>query len=359
MRYKIHLLAFTIALVLGLTLGFPDTLLALPADSTVVYNGIDVSRWQGEVDFGQVAQSGVSIVYIRSSYGNTEDQNFRTYTQNAGVNGMMTGFYHYLTARSVSQARYQAAFFVRTIGGYTPDCLLAMDFEDLSGLSPQEINAISLAFLQTVEELSGLEVCIYSDAYQASRILEAPLTSYPLWVAEYQVNTPSDEIAWASWSGWQYTDTGRVPGITGPVDLDYFTEEILQNSAKPVPDGTPLPNPGISKLTYRVQPGDTLWEIAMRYHTTVPALADDNGIRQPNLIYAGEVLTISIGDRTGNSPVFYTYMVKPGNTLSGIAEKYHTTLGRILALNPIRDSNLIYPGQLLYLPYYTPIHFAV
>ena len=350
MRYKIRLLAFTLALALVLTFGFSGAASALPADSTVVYHGIDVSRWQGEIDFEQVAQSGVSIVYIRSSYGNTEDQNFRAYTRSALDHGLMTGFYHYLTARSVSQARYQAAFFVRTIGGYTPDCLLAMDFEDLSGLSPQEINDISLAFLQAVEEFSGLEVCIYSDAYQASRILEAPITSYPLWVAEYQANTPSDEVAWASWSGWQYTDTGQVPGITGPVDRDYFTDEILQNSVKPVPAHVPLPEPGISELTYRVRPGDTLWGIAMRYHTTVPALADDNGIRQPNLIYAGELLTIRIADRTGNTPIFYTYMVKPGNTLSGIAEKYHTTLGRILALNPIRDPNLIYPGQLLYLP---------
>ncbi len=101
--------------------------------------------------------------------------------------------------------------------------------------------------------------------------------------------------------------------------------------------------------TYTVQPGDTLWGIAQRFSTTVDSLVEMNGIADPNLIYAGQVLslpgvTASSGE-TGATPS--TYTVQPGDTLWGIAQRFSTTVDSLVELNGIADPNLIYAGQVL------------
>ena len=103
-----------------------------------------------------------------------------------------------------------------------------MDFEELNGLSVDEINAISEAFLSEIVELTGLECVIYSDAYNAKTSFGNELAQkYPLWVAEYGVDEPINNGKWNSWVGFQYTSTGRVSGITGRVDRDKFTSGVL------------------------------------------------------------------------------------------------------------------------------------
>lgn len=322
---------------------------ALSPSSSELYVGMDVSVWQGDIDFEQAAADGIQVVYIRSSYGGSGiDEQFSANYEKAKAAGMKIGFYHYLTARTVSQAVYQAHFFVNTIGERQTDCLLAMDFEDLNGLSPGEINDIALAFADTVKSLYGHSMLIYSDAYNASEVLSGPITEYPLWVAQYQVSAPSSGVHWPSWAGWQYTDQGRVPGITSDVDLDRFTPDVFLDTPVPLPQ-IDMPSPGTSAAVYTVQPGDTLWAIAQRYHTTVSALAAENNLSNPSLIYPGQVLQITVqDDDTPQGP--YPYTIKPGNTLNGIARRYHTTLAAILRLNHIPNPNLIYPGQIIYLP---------
>ena len=95
-----------------------------------------------------------------------------------------------------------------------------------------------------------------------------------------------------------------------------------------------------------VQPGDTLSEIALRFGTTVSKLAQLNGITDPNKIYPGQVLRL-----TGNtSPGQTTYTVQSGDTLSQIAARFGTTYQTLAQLNRISDPNKIYPGQQLKLP---------
>ncbi len=79
--------------------------------------------------------------------------------------------------------------------------------------------------------------------------------------------------------------------------------------------------------------GDTLWGIARRYGTTVSRLAALNGLRNPDLIYPGQTVTVRRGD-----------------TLWGIARRYGTTVSRLAALNGLRNPDLIYPGQNIRLP---------
>lgn len=330
---------------------------AFGPSSSNIYDGIDVSGWQGNIDYSGVASSGIEIVYMKASEGTSfVDPYFNQNYTNAKVNGLKVGFYHYLTARSNSEAVAQANFFVSTISGMTPDCRLAMDFESFGNLSAEEINEIGLTFMQTVENLSGKEMVIYSDTSNASNIFGGGLTNYPLWVAQYEVEEPTPNGNWDSWVGWQYTDAGEISGINGYVDRDRFTDGILlnENSEVPLPDNTNKPSAG-GTTTITIQRGQTLSGIALEYNTTVQILVELNNIANPNLIYAGSTLIVPSGetpiDTDGNSTSGQTiYVVQRGDTLNKIATEFGTTARAIAVENNIRNINLIYVGQRLIIP---------
>ncbi|MBO6243777.1 MAG: hypothetical protein J6O41_04335 [Clostridia bacterium] len=105
------------------------------------YNGIDVSNWQGYIDYGKVKQAGIEVVYIKSSEGRTfRDPYFQYNYENAKANGLKVGFYHFLTATSEQGAREQARFFASVISGKSPDCKLAMDFEEFGSRNNNRSN---------------------------------------------------------------------------------------------------------------------------------------------------------------------------------------------------------------------------
>lgn len=338
-----YILFFGVLLLLGCTSVF-----ALPPEEGERHQGIDVSMWQGDIDFNNVAASGVDTVYIRSSLGcDYTDPYFAQNYERARAAGLNVGFYHYVTARTVSQAEYQAHFFVNTIQGKEFQCRLAMDFEDLTSLGSAQANEIGLAFVRTVESLSGKGTVVYSDAYNAGATFGGELTDYPLWIAEYGVSTPSSRVNWDAWAGWQYSDTGTVAGISGYVDLDHFTDAMFLEKPVNVVRPVPMPEPSASVVEYTVRSGDTLWGIAGMYRTSVSAIVSENGIGNPNLIYPGEVLKIMLMDNAPSSEADRTYLVRRGDTLWGIARMYRTSVARLAAMNHISDPNLIYPGEVL------------
>ena len=99
-----------------------------------------------------------------------------------------------------------------------------------------------------------------------------------------------------------------------------------------------------AETTYTVKSGDTLSGIASKYGTTYQELARINNIENPNLIYPGQVLKISCSEQT---QAVQTYTVKSGDTLSVIASKYGTTYQELAKKNGIKNPNLIYPGQVI------------
>ncbi|MCU7193609.1 MULTISPECIES: LysM peptidoglycan-binding domain-containing protein [Turicibacter] len=332
--------------------------LAFGPSSELLYDGIDVSQWQGNINFEAVSQSGIEVVYIKSSEGYSVDPYFETNYKKATDAGLKVGVYHYVTATTVEEAQSEAAFFVSNLEGKTIDCRLAMDFEYFGNLSRNQINEIGLAFLQTVESLSGKEVVVYSDTSNAINIWDETIAQYPLWVAEYGVESPQANGTWLDWVGFQYSDTGIISGIDGSsVDLDYFTDGIfLSDVSTPVssvPEEQKPSNPSESSTlvtTYTVQSGDTLSEIAARYGTTVNELISLNGISNPNLIYPGEVLRIPGRVSESSSSSLTIYKVQSGDTLSEIAARYGTTVNELMSLNGISNPNLIYPGEVLRIP---------
>jgi LysM repeat protein len=102
-------------------------------------------------------------------------------------------------------------------------------------------------------------------------------------------------------------------------------------------------------VTHVVQPGENLFRIALKYGTTVQAIAAQNGIVNPNVVYAGQQLIIPQGSVTPGPAVRY-HVVQPGETLSGIAMRYGTTPWSIAAANGIANINYVYAGQTLRIP---------
>lgn len=200
------------------------------SDQATGYRGIDVSAFQGEIDFDEVKNSGVDFVYIRAGEGmDITDGQFETNYKKASAAGLKLGFYFYVTAGSAEEASKQAERFAALISGKAYELRPAMDFESFDGLRSAEVNAIAAAFLEELESRSGVKPVIYTDAYCAETLWDDSLTAYPLWVADYNGGEDDDPETgkWKAWGGYQYSDGGSVSGISDQVDLDVFTEEML------------------------------------------------------------------------------------------------------------------------------------
>ena len=181
---------------------------------------------------------------------------------------------------------------------------------------------------------------LYSDVYNIENVWGAGLERYPLWAAEYGADTPRSTGRWSTWAGFQYSDRGSIPGIAGNVDLNRFKDTVLTGAQeKPIPDGSGCPQ-------YTVRRGDTLWAIASRYGTTVRRLAEYNQLRNPNLIYPGQVIRIPCPQRVTD----VEYTIRWGDTLWGIAQRYHTTVARIVSANRIQNPNRIFAGETILIP---------
>ena len=322
---------------------------AIPPSGGRQYRGIDISEFQGEIDFEEVRRSGIEAVYIRVGAGEYTDEYFAENYERAKAAGLKIGFYHYVTARSVDEGRRQARFFASLAAGREPDMRLAMDFEYFGSLSVSQINAISEAYLDELTALTKREAVIYSDLSNARNIFSRALAEkYPLWAAQYGADEPSANGKWREWVGFQYTDEGRVGGIYGNVDRNIFTEGIfLSDSWRIDGEKRTTVRAGTRTLTVYVCAGDTLWAIAREYGTTVEAIARENRIVDPNRIFAGERLRITLPARGSGEEI---YTVRRGDTPISIAGKFGVTLSALEDRNGLERGETIYAGDKLSIP---------
>ena len=352
MPKKILILTMILTLVF-----FVNVAYAITPASEPQYQGIDVSDWQGYIDYSQVRSDGVEIVYIKSSQGsNIKDPYFDINYENAKANGLKVGFYHFLTATTTEEAEQEAQFFASVISGKSPDCKLVLDYESFGGVGREQINEIAKVFLETTRRLTNKEVIIYSDLSNAENTFNSSLAeNYSLWLAYYEDYNRLDNVrtSWENWIGVQYTDRGSVLGINGYVDRDIYTKEIFLDESSEIPT---VENPNDEEINtqsmfYTVKRGDTLAQIARKFGTTVQELVSINNISNPNIIYPGQVLRILTNSTVNGSETratgSITYTVRRGNTLSQIARAYGVTVSHIVELNNIQNPNLIYPGQKL------------
>lgn len=219
-------------------------------------DGPDVARYQhpngAGIDWPRVAESGVAFAFVKAtestSYTNPYFADDYAAVKRAGL---VRSAYHYARPKADQQtARDQAAFFVRTAGraDHKGDLPLVLDIEQSGGLGPKQLIAWTRAFVDEVAALSGRPPMIYTYPYFWQKAMgdTAEFADLPLWIASYRSGGPKQPLpgGWTSWTFWQYTANGRIPGITASVDRSKFagSYDDLQALADPTA-GPPTPSP--------------------------------------------------------------------------------------------------------------------
>lgn len=186
-------------------------------------NGIDVSQWQGTIDWGKVKESGIDFAIIRSGYGKhswQEDPMFDINMEGAQNAGIACGTYWYSYALTVEDAVQEAEACYEVIKDYDFTYPVYFDIEDpsQSKLSTAQVSAIIDTFCSTLES-KGYYVGLYSYAsFLTTRVFANVIDKYDIWVAHYGVDTPAYS---GEYGIWQYTSTGSVNGINSNVDMNY------------------------------------------------------------------------------------------------------------------------------------------
>ena len=191
--------------------------------------GIDVSKHQGEIDWQQVAADGVEYAFIRvglRGYGTgklVEDEYFEQNITGALGAGIKVGVYFYSQAVIETEILVEAIFVLEKIAPYRVECPVVYDVEKVSGaegrmnsLTVEERTNLTLLFCQTIEN-AGYKPMIYHNMEMGALMLDlSALEEYDKWFAYYN----QDFYYPYQYEIWQYTDSGTVNGIEGPVDLN-------------------------------------------------------------------------------------------------------------------------------------------
>jgi lysozyme len=191
-----------------------------------VVQGVDVSHYEGTIDWAQVHGSGIDFAFIKATESTDFiDPNFATNWQEAGAAGVVRGAYHFFRPEVDPVA--QADYFIATAGIPLPgDLPLTLDLEVTDTDTAAETAQSALTFLARVAAQTGRTPIVYTSQSFYGSTLGAPagFGGYTLWVANWQVTCPNLPTAWSGWQFWQHADNGTVAGITGTanVDLDEF-----------------------------------------------------------------------------------------------------------------------------------------
>ena len=191
--------------------------------------GIDISHWQGEIDWAKVAGAGKRFAFMKATDGvNYVDPTFATNRAQARANGLSVGAYHFARPDpSRGDARREARHFVDVAGPKPGDLLPVLDMETSKGLGQGGVTRWARTWVRTVRSLTGVTPLVYTSPYGwATRTGDTRLLARdgaPLWVAHWGVSSPT--LPAAGWDGrgwlvWQHTSSGHVRGIGGRVDLD-------------------------------------------------------------------------------------------------------------------------------------------
>ena len=189
--------------------------------------GVDVSDHQGQIDWNAVAQSGVSFALVRvGNRGTTEgglfeDSRYRQNIQGAQEAGLTVGAYFFSQATTPQEAKEEAQFVKDLLNGIELSGPVAFDLEvtpgsRVEGLTQTQATACARAFCQEVASM-GTGPLIYGNSSDLELFDQELLGDYPLWYAQYQTRQPSCTLPFIM---WQYTESGQVPGIGTPTDLN-------------------------------------------------------------------------------------------------------------------------------------------
>jgi LysM repeat protein len=321
--------------------------------------GIDVSHYNAISDANAVRANGITYAWCKASQTLTEDPTFAAKVNQLRAAGIVVGAYCFLTGSASVAA--QAAYFRQVAGDsgcLSKGALLPMmDMEDASvrananSIVPSFFDAIGVEPQDVYGNLDWWNNALKPGDWGSRDIIGH--------IARYNGNPGNPGFSYPRMGVHQHSDAGVVPGIPGNVDRDatmpgFALAQLCIGGvavASP-PVVSPPPAPVNTGDTWVVKSGDTLSRIASQWGVTVSALAATNGISNPDLIHVGQI--IHRPGSTGAAPAptasGATYVVRSGDTLSGIASLHGTSVAVLVALNHIANPDRIQVGQVITLP---------
>jgi GH25 family lysozyme M1 (1,4-beta-N-acetylmuramidase) len=204
-----------------------------PTSGPTLTEGIDVSHWQGTIDWNKVKASGKKFVYLKASENTSfVDNKYATNRAAAKAVGMHVGAYHFAQpGTGAGDAEAEADHFINTAKPVKGELIPVLDLEVTNGLGSTALQTWTKAFLNRVYERTGLKAAIYvSPSFWSTRMGNSTWfanSGYKiLWVAHWTTSSspsvPASNWGGYGWTFWQYTSDGTVPGIGGRVDLNRY-----------------------------------------------------------------------------------------------------------------------------------------
>ncbi len=266
------------------------------------FQGLNVSEFQGTVDWEQVKSAGFQFAMLCAGHGfGILDRQFQRNAAECNRIGLPIGAYWICHAINPEAARQEADGCINTISTYHleyPVCYnigqTAFSYAAQHGVSvtPELVTQFVKNFCNRVEELG-----YYPMFYSNREVLNSYFTSdflkdYALWYSSFD-----STLDYTDCSIWQFTNKRGIPGIEQNVDLNIgFIDfpEVIQNKGLNHLDGSLLSPASTTQnyITYIIQQGDTLSKIALRYDTTYQTLAALNDIPNPDIIYPGQTIRV-------------------------------------------------------------------
>lgn len=317
---------------------------------------IDVSKHQGNINWDKVADDGVVAAIIRCGYGDDiasqDDSQWSRNVAEAKRVGIKIGAYLYSYATSVAHAQSEANHAIRLLKGIQLDYPVYYDLEDnntVGKCNKSVIGDMAEVFCNALSN-AGYKVGIYANKYWFTSILTDPrFKKWDKWVAQYY----SECTYSGEYQAWQYSSAGKVNGIVGNVDMSWFYKDYADdNYVLPAQPQEILPNikgyVGTSIVAALNKFGfNSSYEYRAQLAEKV-GISNYKGTAEQNLELIRK-LGGTVQEQISN-PSYTEYIVKKGDTLSGIAKRYNTNYQVLAQYNRIADPNRIYVGQKIRIP---------
>ncbi|MEU2577292.1 lysozyme [Streptomyces anulatus] len=213
-----------------------------PMDTSGV-QGIDVSHWQGAINWGSVKAAGIDFAYMKATEGTTyKDSRFSANYTGSYNAGLIRGAYHFARP-DVSNGATQANYFASSGGGWSRDGKTLPGVLDIEhnpygamcyGLSTTQMRTWINDFYNTYKARTTRDVVIYTTASwwnTCTGSWTGMATKSPLWVAHWGTTSPNIPSGFPTWTIWQYSATGRVSGVSGDVDRNKFNGSMTRLQA--------------------------------------------------------------------------------------------------------------------------------
>lgn len=205
-------------------------------DKNMELKGIDVSSYQGNPDWAKVSNSGTKFAILRIHQKSGTDASFEHNYKGCKSNGILIGGYKYSYALTSAQAIEEAENVISVLGGRGLDFPVFYDLEwaQQRSLGKQAIENIAVAFLTRIKK-AGYKAGIYCNLDWYNNVLSDALKQYDCWIARYPASdngSVQERLRPNVGVGWQYSSKGKVPGISGNVDMDVFYKDYRDSNQK-------------------------------------------------------------------------------------------------------------------------------